>query len=262
IIPAKGVVEVTVQFTPSEYGTAHMQLQLLISQFNSKPFTCVFTGTSSPHLVVKKEDLGKEPVRSSRIRSVSEKSVLNISRKKRHLQLLQQTASPKVKEIEYQNLIFPANLSSPYAVATVLNQQPGKMKAKDLREGLIQSSEGPRARQMKEAAFEQMVHQNAKKEEANQLKWQVNLGNDPMSISQKKEILEERTRSEELVKVKRGDPILEREFQRTKTEARMKRTLRPLGQLPSFEPKFDAYVNRLWAKRQRALRRFQQAARK
>lgn len=262
IIPAKGVVEVTVQFTPFEYGTAHMQLKLLISQFNSKPFACVFTGTSSPHLAVKKEDFAKERMRQSKTRSISEKSVLNVSRKKRHLQLLQQTAHQKVKEIEYQNLIFPANLSSPYAVATVLNQQPGKMKAKDLREGLIQSSEGPRARQMKEAAFEQMVHQNVKKEEANKLKWQVNLGNDPISISQKMEILEERTRGEELVKVKRGDPILEREFQRTKTEASLKRIIRPLGQLPSFEPKFDVYANSLWAKRQRALRRFQQAARK
>ena len=29
----------------------------------------------------------------------------------------------------------PANLDTPYAVAQVLNQEPGKLKAKDLRDG-------------------------------------------------------------------------------------------------------------------------------
>ncbi|XP_069472712.1 cilia- and flagella-associated protein 221 [Ambystoma mexicanum] len=262
LIPAKGVVEVTVQFTPYEYGTAHMQLQLTISQFNSKPLVCVFTGTSSPHLAVKKEEFAKEPIRLSKASTVSEKSLLSASRKKRHLQKLQRASATKVKEIEYQNLLFPVNLSTPYAVATVLNQQPGKLKAKDLREALTPSSEGPRGRQMKEAAFEHKVLENIKIEEANQMKWQVHHGSDPMSMSQKKEILEDRKRGDELVKVKRGDPILERELQRTTTAAVLKRVTRSLEQFQSFEPTFDVYVNSLWAKRQRAFRRFQQAARK
>lgn len=38
-------------------------------------------------------------------------------------------------EIEYKGIRFPSNLESPFAVAQVLNQEPGKMKAKDLREG-------------------------------------------------------------------------------------------------------------------------------
>lgn len=38
-------------------------------------------------------------------------------------------------EIEYKGIRFPSNLESPFAVAQVLNQQPGKMKAKELREG-------------------------------------------------------------------------------------------------------------------------------
>ena len=39
------------------------------------------------------------------------------------------------QEIEYQNLRFPVDLSNPFAVATVLNQEPGKLKIKELREG-------------------------------------------------------------------------------------------------------------------------------
>lgn len=39
------------------------------------------------------------------------------------------------QEIEYQNLRFPVDLSNPFAVATVLNQEPGKLKIKELKEG-------------------------------------------------------------------------------------------------------------------------------
>lgn len=39
------------------------------------------------------------------------------------------------QEIEYQNLRFPVDLSNPFAVATVLNQEPGKLKIKEFREG-------------------------------------------------------------------------------------------------------------------------------
>ena len=39
------------------------------------------------------------------------------------------------QEIERDGIRFPSNLDTPYAVAQVLNQQPGKLRVKDLREG-------------------------------------------------------------------------------------------------------------------------------
>ncbi|GAB0191368.1 cilia- and flagella-associated protein 221 [Grus japonensis] len=141
IIPGNGKVEVTVKYSPLEYGTAQMTMQLRISQFHSKPY-----------------------------------------------------------EIEYQNLRFPTDLSNPYAVATVLNQEPGKLKIKDLKEAFCQGNEGIKTRQMKEAIFQLKVKQNIQEEEANHLKWQVHKGKDPISVEFKKEVIENRQREEEQYK--------------------------------------------------------------
>jgi hypothetical protein len=51
IIPANGEAEVTVTFAPVEFLTAVMRVQLIISQFNSKPIICSFTGSSAPGLL-------------------------------------------------------------------------------------------------------------------------------------------------------------------------------------------------------------------
>ncbi|KFO94457.1 Primary ciliary dyskinesia protein 1, partial [Buceros rhinoceros silvestris] len=166
----------------------------------------------------------------------------------------------KVKEIEYQNLRFPTDLSNPYAVATVLNQEPGKLKIKDLKEALRQGSEGIKTRQMKEAIFQLKVKQNIQEEEANHLKWQVHKGKDPISVEFKKEIIENRQREAEQYKIQRGDPVIEQEFQRSKAEVSFRRVIRPIDQHPSVRPTFDLFRNDPWDNRNRMLRRFQQAA--
>ncbi len=50
VVPANGQVDITVTFAPVEFSTAHMKLQLLISQFNAKPMVCAITGSSAPGL--------------------------------------------------------------------------------------------------------------------------------------------------------------------------------------------------------------------
>ena len=50
IIPFNRDAFVNVTFSPTEFSTAIMTFQMVISQFNSKPITCTFYGSSTPGL--------------------------------------------------------------------------------------------------------------------------------------------------------------------------------------------------------------------
>uniref|UniRef100_A0A4W5K9U4 Cep192-like domain-containing protein n=1 Tax=Hucho hucho TaxID=62062 RepID=A0A4W5K9U4_9TELE len=62
VISANGKVEVTVTFRPFQYETPQVTLQVVISQFNSKPYVCTLSVSSSPHLALSQQekDMGHE----------------------------------------------------------------------------------------------------------------------------------------------------------------------------------------------------------
>ncbi|KAH9519003.1 hypothetical protein Btru_008882 [Bulinus truncatus] len=265
IVPANSETEITVTFAPFEFQTAVMKVELVVSQFNFKGLISTFTGTSQPGL------LRDKTLTSIQSAVLDPKSVSPIERarsmkksKNKPAATRKVTSAPSQIPLEKNGIQFPQLIESPHAVAKVLLQKPGKLKVNEMRQNLQQQKEGSAmTRQMKEALFDQLVRQNVYEERQNQLRWQVKLGDRPMTIAEKFQILEERSVAESYYRHKvQGIPLEDEEFLRPNTISLYRRTFRDVETVADKIATFDSYSNDLWDARHAALDRFVQAARK
>lgn len=266
IVPANSEVEVTVTFAPFEFQTSSMSVQLNISQFNAKPIICKFVGTSRPGLLTDKT-MTQLATEGTQMLDPHCLSPLDRARQNRKLRIRVKKAPhpPHSKSIEYKGLKFPDPLDTPYHVAQVLIQEPGKLKIKELKDTILGKQETTEAstRQIKEARFDKAVRDNVYEERQNQLRWQVKAGDELISNKDRSLILDARAQAYAHYKyTEREDPVPEEEYGRQQTSVSFRRTIRDVTKLGENGMMFDPYMNDVWATRNSALDHFILAARK
>ncbi|KAM4710736.1 cilia- and flagella-associated protein 221 isoform 1-T2 [Anableps anableps] len=259
VIPANGEGKITVTFCPFQYETSQFTFQLVVSQFNTKPYLCTVSGSSSPYLALRKPD---DRVAESGGRP---RPALHSGRQSRQSSIKE---ADKLKTVKDQMDVKQGQLPSmdvctPGGVAKMLIKDISKLSSKDLKQALsCGSMKGKKSRQMKEALFMKKVQQAAEEEQAHYLRWQVHTGMEPMSEQRQRRILEERETALYEYRVKKGDERQDEDFAREQTKLSSLRMLRDARQDPDKAPVFQLYTSIRWELRQRAFTLFQQAARK
>lgn len=267
VIPANGEVKIAVIFSPVQYETSQVTIQLVISQFNTKPYLCTITGSCAPHLALShlEKKLGHGDALPAEYKR-SSPAAQQLSQSKSKCRSTKEADKSKTLREQADVRLAPkppVDVCTPAGVAKMLIKDTSKLNSKELKEAIsCGSMVGQQNRQMKEALFLKEVQQNVKAEQANHLKWQVHLGMDPMSAQTRRQILEEREIALHEYMVKRGDVMQDEDFAARRPKLSSKRVLREAGQTPEGAPSFQFYSSFQWKLRQKALRLFQQAARK
>ncbi|XP_059183689.1 cilia- and flagella-associated protein 221 isoform X2 [Centropristis striata] len=267
VIPANGEENVTVTFSPFQYETCQVTMQLIISQFNTRPFLCTVSGSSAPHLTL--SELGRKPghgdAAPAEYKAASPSSRLPRPSKTKHRSSKEADKTKVFNETQRDQAgLKPVfDVCTPAGVAKMLIKDTNKLSCRDLREAMsCGSMAGLQNRQMKEALFLKKVQQNEKEEQANHLKWQVHLGQEPASERHRRRIADEREIALHEYMVKRGDLWQEEDFAAGPPKLSSRRVLCEAVQAPEGAPCFQFYPSFQFELKQRALRLFQQAARK
>jgi hypothetical protein len=267
VVPANGKVDVMVTFAPTEFSTAVMKLQLELTQFNSSPLLCTFSGSSLPGLDI--ESVGsrvqlKIPPASRLTKTISLPPLTDTlpsgegSKEKKSGRTKKQrrgVKSTKATSPGEEMLI----VNTPAAVSKILTQKSSHHNVTSPEEWSAATS-AARNRQKRETEFLRRVQQAAKDERANRLRWVTQLGDAPPGDSLMEGILRERNAATDLHYCHK--PVAGSEPSHTHTQCLYRRTRRIVNEHPSVVPKFDLYSNNLWQKRQRARLAFIRAARR
>ncbi|XP_077368569.1 cilia- and flagella-associated protein 221 isoform X2 [Festucalex cinctus] len=253
VIPANGQSKITITFRPCRYETSQVTVRLLISQFNTKSYLCTVTGSSAPLLAFRERALQDTPAKSKgslpaiRVQSpVKQKIAKDVVKPKGAL------GCPTGSKPAPKPLVDAATHAG---VAKMLQKDSSKL-------GVEHPSVGLQNRQKKEAVFLKRVQQNVKEEQINRLKLQVHLGKDPVSGSTRRQVLADRLIALQQYKVRKGDVRREEDFTSGPPKLYSVRLICDAGQVPKGAPSFQFHPSFQWALKQRALKLFQQAARR
>ncbi|RVE75322.1 hypothetical protein OJAV_G00015970 [Oryzias javanicus] len=248
--PLSGVISanqdstITVTFSPRQYRTSSITFQLVVSQFNTKPYLCTVTGSSAPHLG---PSVMQDQLSLKEAAPPEQKGLAPLKRNKPKSSRSSKEAN-KLKRLGDQagvrhGLTPPVDVCTPAGAA--------KMPIKDINK--------PSVKNPKKASTFDSVRGVKKEEEEAQKKCQTRLDMDPISEQTRKQILEEREAAPHELTLRRRDA---EDCAPGVTILSSERVLREAEQVPErFTPlQFHSPVP--WELRLRLLRLFQQAARK
>ncbi|CAF2729790.1 unnamed protein product [Rotaria sp. Silwood2] len=266
------VTNITVTYAPTAFCTSRLSVAIIVSQFHIQPFLCTFIGKCLPGLAreLAKKNLGMSGQFSTDNinlvikKSPSTMSSMPLTTTKQKITKQQTTESIIDNEIERDGLRIPKKIDSTWAVSKVLLQKKGKVALKDLRRlnELAPDNQRGLNRQKKETIFLQDVSRIEDEEQRNKIRWQTKLGFDPLSQTERENILASRQISWDEYSIRIGHPIPDDEYIRDTVKYSEQRTIRSLDMKIRTDAQFDLHTNDLWLNRLQVLDRFAQAARK
>lgn len=249
VIPANGQVNVVITFTPLQYETTQVTFKLVVSQFNTKPFLCTVTGTSNPYVAISQVEKRLEHKDVSKAAAPASPAV---TRSKTWTTKV----SVKPKKVKEAAVSKPQmDILTHGGVAKMMIRETNKLNSKALKEDETQS------RQVKETLFLKKVAENERKRQERCRQWQVDhVGEDPVCVERRREILEERELAWHRYMVKRGAIKEEKEVYFGKPVLSSERHVVDVGQTPDITPHFQLHPSINWDFKRRCLDLFQQAA--
>ncbi|CAI8001630.1 Cilia- and flagella-associated protein 221 [Geodia barretti] len=270
VVPANGKVDVMVTFAPTEFSTAIMKVKLELTQFNSSPLVCTFSGSSLPGLDIDSVSVCSKstpPAKLTKTVALPPLSHLQPGPGSKRKKSGEKTgAKTKKKELSTKSSTGedPIRIDCPAVVSRLLTQKPShQLLVSDSHPEALSSPGGGSDRHEREGKFLKRVGQIAKEERANKLRWVTQLGSESPTPSEMEAVLQERSRATQLyLHHYCHEPVTGSEFTHTHTQCFYRRTCRLVNEHPPVSPKFDQYSNNVWQKRQRTRLAFVRAARK
>ncbi|CAF94167.1 unnamed protein product [Tetraodon nigroviridis] len=230
VIPAGGDVQITVTFTPTQYETSQITIQVVVSQFNTKPYLCTVTGSSAPHLALSET----EKKMSVDVASGCNKRPLGATQTAPQRKSKHRAAKPQTSA-ELTGLEPQMDVLSPAGVAKWLIKDPSNPTIPDMKE----------------------VHNQQ------QLSFRhVHLGKEPVSENDRRQLAKEREMAQQKYMETRRDERPGEDFTAGLQKLSSHRVLFEAGQVYEDVPTFQLYPSFQLDLKKRAIKRFQQAARK